>query len=384
LRGALPLAIESHRGGVEEAWLDPVERAIRSAFEKGDAEDRAFRERVYRKAFEALDRALKANPSLTVETAIKRRKSLQSRIAEIESEYIPAVGPAVAPPVEADGSDPLAGPVALDLGAGLTHDERVASPAEMDAATLGALGGLNVAADRAPPGADAGAGLQADPAGRPPRRRRPYAWAFLAATVLAVVAVGAVFAYQTGLFLSAEQRDTAVPNPSPIAEGEDFIPEAEAPAVLPGNADPDRDWISIFDPAKADGIVTPGGATAELLEDESGRYVRVRSGPDGASVSFEIGQGVLERLAGRTATFDIVARAEEGQETEMSVDCSFGELGDCGRRRYAVGYEKADYLFELALPDVRPGAGGAVAVVSDFAQQGRAVDIYEIRVSINP
>ncbi len=35
--------------------MDPIEKAIRNAFEKGNADDRAFRERVYRSAFAALN-----------------------------------------------------------------------------------------------------------------------------------------------------------------------------------------------------------------------------------------------------------------------------------------------------------------------------------------
>jgi hypothetical protein len=89
--------------------MDPIEKAIRSAFEKGNAEDRAFRESVYRKAFEALDRALQANQNLTVEAAINRRKVLQARIAEIETEFIPAV----------PAADPLAGSFEIRMEPGM-------------------------------------------------------------------------------------------------------------------------------------------------------------------------------------------------------------------------------------------------------------------------
>ena len=73
--------------------MDVIEKAIRNAFEKGDADDRAFREKVYRSAFAALERALQANPDLAPETAAKRRSDLQAKIAEIETEFIPAVAP---------------------------------------------------------------------------------------------------------------------------------------------------------------------------------------------------------------------------------------------------------------------------------------------------
>ena len=66
------------------------------------------------------------------------------------------------------------------------------------------------------------------------------------------------------------------------------------------------------------------------------------------------------------------------------ISCDFGELGDCGRRRYAVGYERGEYLFDVELPAKSPGAGGSIAIDSDFANEGKAVDIYQIRVSVVP
>ncbi len=82
--------------------------------------------------------------------------------------------------------------------------------------------------------------------------------------------------------------------------------------------------------------------------------------------------------------FDIIARAEDGKDTQISVDCNFGELGDCGRKRYAVGQQRNEYLFDVKFPDKRPGSAGTIAVNSDFDKQGKAVNIYEIRVSIEP
>jgi hypothetical protein len=100
-------------------------------------------------------------------------------------------------------------------------------------------------------------------------------------------------------------------------------------------------------------------------------------------VRFDIGQGVLERIAGRSAIFAITARAEEDRATQMSVECNLAALGDCGRKRYAVEHEPNDFLFEVALPDRAPGAGGSVAITPDIQNQGRAVDIFSIRVAIS-
>ena len=130
------------------------------------------------------------------------------------------------------------------------------------------------------------------------------------------------------------------------------------------------------------GRSAPNGATAEVSEDESGQFIRIRSGTTGAAVVFDVGQGILEQIVGKKAVFDISARAEDGTQTQISISCDFGELGDCGRQRYAVGYERGEYLFDVQLPGNRPGAGGSIAVNSDFSNEGKAVDIYEIRVSV--
>ncbi len=370
--------------------MDPIEKAIRSAFEKGNAEDKAFRESIYRKAFAALDRALQANPNLTVEAAISRRKVLQAKIVEIESEFLPAVGPA-APAMP----DPLAGAfeVRMEPGAAppIAPEVRVEAPGpSARAGAPGDLAGLDVAADRrsaprAGPPVDTGAEVRPDPdAARTRRRRRPFAIFFIVATLLALLGMGLLFAYQTGLFLSPSERDTSVPNPPTTGESEDFIPENEEPPVLSSEPEAQRDWISIFTAAAASSVSAPSGTTAEAKQDDSGSFIRIRSGNSGAAIVFDVGQGVLEKIAGKKATFDIIARASDGEDTEMAVDCDFGELGDCGRKRYALGYERADFLFELDLPAEQPGAAGSIAIVSDFANSGKSVDIYEIKVSISP
>ncbi len=49
--------------------MDALEKAIRGAFQRGDAHDRAYREKVYRAALAALNRALADNPELPAQQA---------------------------------------------------------------------------------------------------------------------------------------------------------------------------------------------------------------------------------------------------------------------------------------------------------------------------
>lgn len=400
--------------------MDAIEKAIRNAFEKGNADDRAFRERVYRSAFAALDRALQANPSVTVEVAIKRRKAVQAKITQIESEFLPAV-PDVALPTDDDAAAPAAEqPADSEVEADAEAEADAEPDVEADAGPApspdvvvdGAVGSrasdmprsriLPVVPDIMPEAVSADvpeidmsspASTGDDDAEVMPDRderrvrgpRLPLTAIFLGVTLLAAAGIGLYFAAQTGVFKSAAQLDTAPPQAPPTVEDDDFTPPSDTASPLtPGEADENRDWINVFSPSDPALVSAPSDAKAEVMQDDSGSFLRIRSGASGSAISFDVGQGVLEKLAGKHAVFDIIARSEEGKETQISVDCNFGELGDCGRKRYAVGHENNEYLFDVRFPDKRPGAAGTIAINSDFDKQGKSVDIYEIRVSIVP
>lgn len=380
--------------------MDAIEKAIRNALERGNAEDRAFREKVYRSAFAALDRALQANPGVTVEVAIKRRKAIQAKITEIESEFLPAVADA-GPQVDAPATEPAADAApAVEIGSkaqspAVAVDGPVRSAADAPRSRVlpvvpdimpdAALPG-GPAIDISAPDSSAAAEVAPDRDERRIRGRRlPLTTIFLTVTLLAAVGIGLFFAMQTGVFKTAAQLDTAPPEAPPTVEDDDFTPAdgANAP-VKPGAEEQSRDWINVFSPTDPTHVSAPSDAKAEAMKDDTGPFLRIRSGASGSAISFDVGQGVLEKLAGKHAVFDIVARAEDGKDTQISVDCNFGELGDCGRKRYAVGQQRNEYLFDVKFPDKHPGSAGTIAVNSDFDKQGKAVDIYEIRVSIEP
>ncbi|TGQ44507.1 MULTISPECIES: hypothetical protein [unclassified Mesorhizobium] len=400
--------------------MDAIEKAIRNAFEKGNADDRAFRERVYRSAFAALDRVLQANPNVTVEVAIKRRKAVQAKIAEIESEFLPAVpdaapqtdnvatAPAVehptpeetapspevaaAPAVEHPTNPPEETTPSLEVDRPAQRPESDKSfdaprsrvlpvvPDIMPEAVLPGAPPIDMPASASTGGNDDEVTPDRDER-RVRGRRLPLTAIFLGVTLLAAAGIGLYFAKQTGVFKSPAQLDTSPPQTPPAVDDDDFSPPDDTASPLkPGEAE--RDWINVFAPSDPTHVSTPSDAKADVMQDDTGSFLRIRSGASGSAIAFDVGQGVLEKLAGKHAVFDIVARSEEGKETQISVDCNFGELGDCGRKRYAVGHEHNEYLFDVQFPDKHPGAAGTIAINSDFDKQGKSVDIYEIRVSI--
>ncbi|PDQ20066.1 hypothetical protein CN311_16440, partial [Mesorhizobium sanjuanii] len=355
--------------------MDAIEKAIRNAFEKGNAEDRAFRERVYRSAFAALDRALQANPNVTVEVAIKRRKAVQAKIAEIESEFLPAVPDFAAPAdnaavVPGDNAaaavpeDNAAAAPAVELPANGDPAVEAAEPAPspdivvdgpvepppsdeprsrvlpvvpdiMPEAVFPGVPEIDMSAP-APTGTDEAEVTPDRDERRVVGRRLPLTGIFLGVTLLAAAGIGLYFAAQTGVFKTPAELDTAPPQEPPTVGDDDFAPPADtASPQKPGEADQARDWINVFSPSDPTLVSAPSDAKAEVMQDDSGSFLRIRSGASGSAISFDVGQGVLDKLAGKHATFDILARSEEGKETQISIDCNFGELGDCGRKRYA-------------------------------------------------
>jgi hypothetical protein len=118
--------------------MDSIEKAIRSAFAKGDPADRAFREKVYRSAFGALDRNLKSNPNMTEAIAQRRREALLATVTAIETEFVPArpANPPTPPPMpvapDAPAAAPPAEPAAPVLAPTLDGERRPSAPREAD------------------------------------------------------------------------------------------------------------------------------------------------------------------------------------------------------------------------------------------------------------
>lgn len=365
--------------------MDPIEKAIRNAFEKGNADDRAFREKVYRSAFAALDRALQANPSITVEVAIKRRKAMQARITEIESEFLPAVlvatpepnGGQQAPSVEAPSIEVRPPSSTASVAPAVRREPSLDDDGRTPLAAVVPEPVLPGSALRGAEAANGGIEVSPDLDERRSRRRRmPLTSVFLGLIVLAAVGFGLWWAVQNGLIKPPAQSNNAPPTIGSV----DVTPPVGAPSIA--GQDDQRAWIAVFTPSDPTLVSAPADAMAEVMKDDTGSFLRIRSGASGSAVRFDVGQGVLASLAGKHAVFDILARTEEGKETQMSVGCNFGDLGDCGRKRYAVGHERNEYLFDVQFPDKRSNAAGTIAVNSDFDGQGKSVDIYEIRVSI--
>lgn len=354
--------------------MDSIEKAIRSAFAKGDPADRAFREKVYRSAFGALDRAIEASPNMTEAIAARRRQALLAAITAIETEFVPAkaAGPVAAqqapqqpPQVQASGqkqSRPASPPAAapeISVAGEEKGEKRVFAPTLDGERPLAAMRRPEKPAGRR--SKDAAPRQHSDRGSRPRKGRR-----------LAGLLVGlAVLAIGVGAAMWLIRLPAGPAGPPQSAE--------VSPPLLSGDSALEG-WLDIFTPADPTTVAAPGDSRAEVMDGDEGQFLRIRSGASGAPVLFDIGRGVLEQVAGGRAVFNIVARGADGQGTQISVDCSLADLGDCGRKRYDTGATREDFLFEIELPAARPDSGGVIAINPDVEGGGKSLDIFAIRV----
>ncbi len=377
------LTIDS-TGERRAAAVDAIENAIRSALEKGDASRRDFRVRVYRSAFAALERSLQSNPQLAAADVKRRKDALSAKISGIESEYIPAVAPqqpaspaGVAPEMETElratrDVPPVSAGAPLDAG-GLDWIER-------DPVFAGER------RRRDEPAAEELPSDYIEPSitrhDRPPRQRGRLASILVAAMILCALAVGGWMVWQGGFF--GGNGGGAIPDQAAgradEAAGEKAESAAQAPPPLSESAEPEE-WVPVFDPADPTTVTAPAGATARIMAADDVEFIRIRSGGSGAPIAFDVPAGVLEQVAGGRALFSIRAQAQPGEETQISIACDFGALGDCGRKRFLVGITQEEFLFDVDFPQVRPESGGTISISSDVEGSGRSVDIFAIRVS---
>ncbi len=335
--------------------MESIERAIRNAFAKADAHNPATRQRIYEAAWGAHERALTTNTALSEEQKKQRRQKIKDAISDIEAEF--KTGQAASrqePSLDApSSSDPLLGDDVYQAGpAPDTADIRTSSKK-----------GKRASADL---GYEAGVSRK----DRKKKKRSPLV--SVGIPVMVIVILGLIGFSLYNSFADFTRGNGSSPlltdnSMAPIKEGED--PEG-------------RTWINIFTPADATRMSVQGRATAEIKREGTNSFARVQTSGANDSVTFDVGEGVLNQLAGKKATFDIVARSDDGKTTQMSVNCDFAGLGDCGRRRYDVRDSVSDFLFDQEFQAGQSaGRAGKITINSDLSGSGKAVDIYAIRVT---
>ncbi|PWL18922.1 hypothetical protein DKP76_07690 [Falsochrobactrum shanghaiense] len=334
--------------------MESIERAIRNAFAKAEAHNPATRQRIYEAAWGAHERALATNTALNAEQKTHRREKLKEAISRIEQEFSPRRETPRQHEPSLDAPDMI---------------DPVLRTADSGAGPVLAAEDIRPAADKSGRGTQPGYDTDTRRRKRSKKRHSPFYTYGIPALVLIVAGMVGYSLYNSFADFTRGSSSPLHADSSlaPVKEGED--PEG-------------REWITIFTPQDAVRVSVQGRAQVEIMNEGNNSFARIQSPATEDTITVDVGEGVLAQLAGKKATFDIVARSEGEESTQMSVSCDFAAMGDCGNRRYNVGDTINDFLFDVEFPvDQKANGAGKIMINSDLEGKGKPVDIYAIRVT---
>ncbi len=203
--------------------------------------------------------------------------------------------------------------------------------------------------------------------------RKSHAKLLLWTIILVGIAIAGWWAITFGPALLKQQFDGSVPNPLNRTESGSFVPDGG------------EGWISAFSPLDdSQNIDSSGRGTADLFQDGNINFVRLASnvGSTGNTLRIKIPLGIMEAIRGRAATFEMQIRSAGETVHQFAVFCEFSDMGTCGRKRFKVGKKIEPIIFDALINDVDlpEGVDAYLTINTDLSTQGKAIDLYSIRI----
>jgi len=400
-----------------------LETAIRSALERSDRANPEIRARIYQSARQALEAGLRKQDITDADVVAAQRQRLEMTIRQIEGEErarpLPPVPPELGAPhvspaalrAEAGQPSPRSEPVMSVRGE--TRDPQFSAGAsapveparreddfgDMRAGPADHLGAESDIRPTEGPVAARSMNFKPERAAVRRKPRKFFSRLLVFCILLAFLGVGAWWIKTSGVFMSAAQRDSSVPNPPAHVDSQDFSgngsnddtsdQDDNSGPVNPGLAtiDPQNsfsaEWLEILKPTDAPKVATGPRSKAENVSENEGPAVRLTSlssGSDGSG-SVEVPVNILQQMAGKASIVALTLQSTSDAPTQITVECDFGALGRCGRHRFTVSRQKTDSLFQVRFDrSAVPTGSGHLIINSDVDGKARGINIYAIRV----
>lgn len=411
LRFAVSGATEIEKACRQEAVkrMAGLDTAIREAIDRANARDAVAREQVYRTARTALENSIARHPDLDEATIEGQRRRFDEIISEIEAEKAAAedrIEPEPAPVLPAnEWPATTAGPAKDDAGTGRAADIPSLDSAEVrEPRPETAAPDIDLQAERQQrPEDDAPFAATIETPGAPPpkkerstrkarkpqakeakkRDRRSRGTARIMSTLFLLVSL-LVFG---GLVLWLVNATGLLGDTASVSGNANSFRKFDAASSgdnsgLMTEHGFGRTWSPVFVPGKGDTVKLGPSAKMEAVSSERGKAVRLTSAtPDqNGDVRIAIPAKLLAAMAGTSSIIALNVRALDGHPTQISVECDFGALGHCGRRRFDVAVEMTDVVFRVDLPKAQAGSGGTLLVNTDIGGKGRSIDLFAVGV----
>lgn len=312
--------------------MTKAEQAIRNALLKVNAIDPAIRRRVYESAWNAHERVLINDRSLTKTDLATRRNQLTQIISLIEKECL-----------QIHGNN---------------------QPSQQDLASYG-------------PEEEIAIGEDNDPFFHAPRKAHDTAPSKHKKKII-IISLSVCFCFLFLIFIVwsfynsvSVKSNVAVQHVSPTIES---IVQQTLPVKQP-----DDGWLQIFSPADISTLSVRGAASIQLRNDLGEQYVYIFANSPQDAAIVDIGEGILRNLRGKKAVINIVAKSNGAKKTQLSLTCDFGNSNSCGRHRFEVPVNRDNLVFEVTVPTNITGAG-KLYLTTDLLGEGNAMNIYSISI----
>lgn len=333
--------------------MSAIEQSLRNRLESGNAASPTYRLSIYEASARALERMLAARDP-DQERDDRERERLGTTIQRVEAEY----------------------------------GERYENDAFAEQDSVAPVGGdtFDPAPARAPasfaPPPDAGPEETAEEwrprAGRPTAPRGRSVLPFVVGA-LVLVLLGVLVLYTLGVFSSpaGPAQDGAPPAAEESAAPPASLEEETAEAPAGGGLS----WINVFSGGELDRLSTPDGGRVEAVSEEERAAVRLAAPQGTASeVLLELGQGLVNRIAGSTVRIELTAGSPDDALREFSVRCVFGEASICDRQRFVTDMREEAFVFDVAVP--AGAAGPGVLAIGPGLAAAPDLDLYSVRMRV--
>ncbi|MCQ0989378.1 serine/threonine-protein kinase [Jiella marina] len=346
-----------------------IEKSLRRALEKGDAQDPDFRLQIYEAAERALVK-LEATNDTDSAAADAHRRDLIAAIEAIEADFAGTTSSA-----DDDGTPvPVTEPVPVETDPSPPSSATSAPPA------LGTLAADDRAAEF-DPSPDEGDAPEADP--RETRKKSRGGRALVAAVILLLLAflVGAAVWIALPFFTSVAPDRAAEPAAEQGALSiEDAISEGGS-GVDASVADvaAESGWTALYSPQEFRELANEEGTIA-LAEGTGERTViRISAPADGGEVQLPISGDIARRFGGQAANGELIVGSPDGQPREFALRCLFGGETVCGRQRFTTSLPEENFLFQMQFPP-EAVAGGQIAIDPAVGANGQDILLFGVQL----
>lgn len=118
-------------------------------------------------------------------------------------------------------------------------------------------------------------------------------------------------------------------------------------------------YITVINANDLSSLSTSGSGKAQIVNQLNSNMIRINSVRDPLNRSepaspmlIRLAPGVLKQISGKRVTVEIYAKAGGGDTAHFAVGCEFGNLSECGRKRFLAGSQPNASVFAFQMDQV--------------------------------